>query len=123
MFCYERPHYPMGVVFMCINPSIGYCVAKMSHLFHAIAWQLIVNEFPSYAKALNLLGFLKKHHTYTHIHAFCTCKHAYVTHIWAYMSVGGHVPLGGVCVVCMYKYTDSENQVLTTRVTDVYVHC
>ena len=80
----------MGVVFMCINSSIKCVVAKMSHLFHAIAWQLIVNELSSYAKALNLLGFLKKTAAHTHITRIlqvqtCIC-HAYMhtyEHGWA----------------------------------------
>ncbi len=58
----------MGVVFMCINSSIKCVVAKMSHLFHAIAWQLIVNELLVDAKALIMLGFLRK--TYIHIHIY-----------------------------------------------------
>ena len=57
----------MGVVFMCINSSIKCVVAKMSHLFHAIAWQLIVNELLVDAKALIMLGFLRKTYIHTHI--------------------------------------------------------
>ena len=88
MFCYEQPHYPIGVVFMCINPSIGYCVAKMSHLFHDLSWQLIVNEFPSYAKALNLLGFLKKTQAHTHI---TRILHVQTRICYAYMGTYGRV--------------------------------
>jgi hypothetical protein len=48
-------------------------VAKMSHSIHAIAWQLIVNELLVDAKALIMLGFLKKTpgpgRIYAHLHA------------------------------------------------------
>jgi hypothetical protein len=43
------------------SPSLqGIWCGKNVTLNHAKAWQLIVNEFPSNAKALNLLHFLKK---------------------------------------------------------------
>jgi len=70
------------------------------------------------AKALILLGFLwKTMHTYTHLrilrgHMGISAGANTQT------SVGGRVPLGGVCVVYMYKYTDMKNHLLTTLVTD-----
>ena len=108
----------MGVVVSCIISSFCDSVAKISHYNHAKAWQLIVNELSSNAKALILLGFLKKTmHTYAQTRILqvqtriFTRKH---THLLAY----GRVPPPGVCVVCMNKYTDGYFQLLTTLVTD-----
>ena len=53
-------HTTLGGSTFC-SPSLqGVWCCKNVTLNHAKAWQLIVNEFPSNAKALNLLHFLKK---------------------------------------------------------------
>ena len=98
-----------GWYIMCINHASMCVVAKMSHSIHAIAWQLIVNELLVDAKALIMLGFLRK--TYIHIHIIrilqvqsCLC-YAYLriyVGVWA-------CAMWGVCVVCMEKYTDGVN--------------
>ena len=91
---------------MCINHANRCVVAKMSHSIHAIAWQLIVNELSSYAKALIMLGFLKKT---KHIYAYTRILQVQTRICYAYTSTYERVwacATGGVCVVCMEKYTD-----------------
>ena len=77
----------MGVVFMCINSSIKCVVAKMSHSIHAIAWQLIVNELLVDAKALIMLGFLKKT---THIYTYSRILQVQTCICYAYMHTYEH---------------------------------
>ena len=73
----------------------------MSHLFHDLSWQLIVNEFPSYAKALNLLGFLKKTAAHTHI---TRILHVQTRICYAYTSTYGRgwACATGGCMRSMY---------------------
>lgn len=91
---------------MCINHASMCVVAKMSHSIHAIAWQLIVNELLVDAKALIMLGFLRK--TYIHIH-ITRILQVQIRICYAYTSTyerGWACATRGVCVVCMEKYTD-----------------
>ena len=95
---------------------VGCC--KNATLYHAKAWQLIVNELSSNAKALNLLYFLKKIKAYAHIFAYLHTLCMSYAHKHAQTQAGRHVPCGGMGYVCMNKYTDRYFQLLTTLVTD-----
>ena len=91
---------------MCINYANRCVVAKMSHSIHAIAWQLIVNELSSNAKALILLGFLRKTmHIYTHSRILQVQTRICYAYMHTYERVWA-CATWGVCVVCMEKYTD-----------------
>jgi len=80
--------------------------------------QLIVNEFPSNAKALNLLYFLKKIKAYAHIYADLQADTLTYRLRCPHIGRGGQASGGGVGYVCMNKYTDRNFRLLTTLVTD-----
>ena len=111
-------HTTLGGSTFC-SPSLqGVWCCKNVTLNHAKAWQLIVNELSSNAKALNLLYFLKKikayAHIFAHLHTLCTSY----AHKHAQTQAGGQAAGGGMGYVCMNKYTDGYFQLLTTLVTD-----
>jgi len=85
-------------VVSCTPPLQHPVCCKNTTIFHAKAWQLIVNEFPSNAKALNLLHFLKKINAYMHILSVYTGNaHIYATYWAIYRGVGmGHVGVWGI---------------------------
>ena len=90
-------HTTLGGSTFC-SPSLqGVWCGKNVTLNHAKAWQLIVNEFPSNAKALNLLHFLKKINAYMHILSVYTGNaHIYATYWAIHRGVGmGHVGVWG----------------------------
>ena len=80
--------------------------------------QLILYEFPSNAKALNLLYFLKKIKAYAHIFAHLHANTPIYTLKCPHIGRGRQASGGGVGYVCMNKYTDGYFQLLTTLVTD-----
>ena len=102
-------HTTLGGSTFC-SPSLqGVWCCKNVTLNHAKAWQLIVNEFLTNTKVLNLLYFLKKIKAYAHIsRIFTHCTYPY--HAYMHTSrVGGHGSGGEYGVYVLREIHRREN--------------